>query len=223
MALFKLNSDEALSSHNRHRKWPSNQRFGSETLHPLAQPHFDKKIQIESTDVIATFGSCFAKRVLFAMPKSMDIIRISDGYDCEDLEESRIRYNVFSMLNQLRWGFGLIDDELSYSGIFPTGKDNQFGDYHGHRLFLEDTPASELAVFYKDETAVRHSRMLYNEKFKQIERANVFIFTLGMAEVWYDQETNLHLNMMPPIPMMKKNKTRFEFQQLDYFDRKSVV
>ena len=250
MVLCRLSSTQALQSRNKNRKWPSVNRPGKELLHPITKPYYNGKLRIEESDIIATFGSCFAMSILRAFPGFMNIIKLFEHELFQTTENSRVRYNVFSMLNQLRWAYGLIDDDLAYSGIFQVRTDNIYGDYHGLYIIKDknrplsknnqpeinalpkqkeysnydlDTDSKyaepELREWlYSDKKSVSKSCQLYNERLKKIRNANFFIFTLGMAEVWYDLETNLYLNRMPPPLTLKRFPNRFEFRQLDYFD-----
>ena len=250
MVLSRLSSTEALQSRNKNRKWPSANYAGQELLHPITKPFYSGTVGIEQGDTIATFGSCFAMNILRAFPGCLNTIKLFEDKNFQTNENTRVRYNVYSILNQLRWAYGLIDDDLAYSGIFEARTDSMYGDYHG--LFVINgqnnpisknnkrnkivpsrqdgtssndlIPDSEFSTselrewLFSDKETVYESCKLFNQRLKIIRNANFFIITLGMAEVWYDLETNLYLNRMPPPLTLKSFPNRFEFRQLDYFD-----
>lgn len=217
MALCMLDGSTALTSLNKNRKWPSVGRQGSETLNPIARPYYSGFLTLETEDCIATFGSCFAVNILHALPASLKVIRIPEHYEGGG-DSAKQQYNVFSILNQMKWGFGELNEELSYSAIFPTGKNNFYKDCHGKELLWSKDRgvAPEIDHATSDLETVTESRRILNQELKNIQSANFFIVTLGMAEVWYDRETGLYLNEMPPPLYIKKYPQRFQFRQLDY-------
>jgi tetratricopeptide (TPR) repeat protein len=84
------------------------------------------------------------------------------------------------------------------------GDDNWF-DPHVHPLVA---PAS-LQTVIERRTAI--SRYMARAK-----EARVFVMTLGLAEAWYDTQSGLYLNAVPPTVAREAYPDRFEFHLLDY-------
>src|SRR5206468_1932175 len=51
--------------------------------------------------------------------------------------------------------------------------------------------------------------------YRDLVKSDVVIITLGLIEAWYDNETGLFLNQMPPVPVINRSANRFSFHVLD--------
>lgn len=54
--------------------------------------------------------------------------------------------------------------------------------------------------------------------YGDLRAADVVIVTLGFVDAWFDNETNLYLNRMPPHAFARKNGGRFVFKRLGVSD-----
>lgn len=51
--------------------------------------------------------------------------------------------------------------------------------------------------------------------YREMRSSDAVIITLGMVEAWFDNETNLYLNRMPPRDFFEASGSRYEFRVLD--------
>ena len=190
-------------------RWPRTPEAQAERLMPLAQPRFWPTFHINRSELIFTIGSCFARNI----EKQL----ITEGYrvaaaDFEVPLDQRFRadpdalmnrYVITSIANELRWGFG--DGKPFKKGaLVHLGEDKWF-DPHLHPLVA---PAP-----VEDVVGRRHAISRYMSKARN---ARVFIMTLGLAEAWFDTQSNLYLNAVPPTSARDAYPGRFEFHLLDY-------
>ena len=213
MALVKLDAEEAMFARSKVRKWPSIAGTGNENLRPITRAYYNPRIKIEKGDTVFTMGSCFARQLEDTGPKWLGLKKTSHFNS-----RSQNKYNLHSVLNQIRWAYGTDDIEKSFSGILPYSPDT-YTDFHGHTMVTED-PREErdesLWSTQGTEAEQIASRGRVNGIFEKMKDANFMVITLGMAEVWYDRETELVLNETPAAYTLAKFPKRFEFQQIDF-------
>jgi tetratricopeptide (TPR) repeat protein len=189
-------------------RWPRTQEAQAERLMPLAQPRFWPSFHINRSELIFTIGSCFARNI----EKQL----ITEGYrvaaaDFEipldqkfraDPDALMNRYVIASIANELRWGFG--HKPFKKANLVYLGEDKWF-DPHLHPLVA---PAPFEEVLGRRTAITRYMSKARN--------ARVFIMTLGLAEAWFDTQSGLYLNAVPPTIARDTYPGRFEFHLLDY-------
>jgi hypothetical protein len=215
MALVKLDAETTLKTSNKARKWQTGIGNKFECLRPVVRPNFNPSFRIDEDDVIFAMGSCFAREIEIACPEWLNLMGAGANANAGD-SHSQNKYNVCSILNQIKWAFGLDDIEKSYSGILPGGP-QLFKDFQGHNLVAE--VFREIGGFFggigtREECT--DNRTLVNKQFLQMTDCNVFIITLGLAEVWLDKKTGLFLNITPSTYAIRAYPGRFEFHQLEF-------
>ena len=176
---------------------------------PLAQPKFWPSFHINRSELIFTIGSCFARNI----EKQL----ITEGYkvaaaNFEVPLDSRFkadpdalmnRYVITSIANELAWGFGHGKPFKMRNLVWLPSDD--FFDPHLHPL-----------VAPTDVQTVLRRREAISQYTAKARDARVFIMTLGLAEAWYDTQSNLYLNAVPPTVAREAYPDRFEFHLLDY-------
>ena len=208
MPLMVVSASDAFKRvRHKDSRWPRTGESQAERLIPLAQPRFWPSFHINRAEPIFTIGSCFARNI----EKQL----ITEGYkvaagDVEMPVDPRLkadpdalmnRYVVSSILNEFLWGFGR---PFKMKNLVYLG-DEQWYDPHLHPLVA---PAPLQEVLERREAISR-----YMSKAKE---ARVIIMTLGLAEAWYDTQSYLYLNAVPPPQAREAHPDRFEFHLLDY-------
>lgn len=155
------------------------------------------KFPIRKTDVIATAGSCFAQHIGREL--------VANGYGWTDFEPAppfltdedckRFNYGVFSfrtgniytpsmLLQWLRLAYGEAEEDPE---IWREG----------NRVWDPLRPAVEPGGF-ADEAECRAARQsTYKAIRAAVERADVFVFTLGLTESWRNAQTGLEYALCP--------------------------
>ena len=190
-------------------RWPRTADAQAERLIPLAQPRFWPTFHVNRSELIFTIGSCFARNI----EKQL----ITEGYKVAaadfqipldhrfkaDPDALMNRYVITSIANELLWGFGH-GKPYKMRNLVWLGEDNYF-DPHLHPLVA---PAPLQVVMDRRAAIGRYMAMA--------KHARVFIMTLGLAEAWYDTQSRLYLNAVPPTAAREAFPDRFEFHLLDY-------
>jgi hypothetical protein len=177
---------------------------------------FTPKFSISRNEKIFTMGSCFARRIEdalveygFDVPTHCDQLFDHPLLNWPDREKTAAlqlrprsylnRYNSMSLLQEFHHLFGLAPEIADGQLIYPINT-GAAADLHYSQALPQVT---------KDETL---KRRLLVRKFlgRQIRRCSVFIITLGMAEAWYDKETQRYLNNTPGPRIMAAYNDRFE-------------
>jgi hypothetical protein len=159
-------------------------------------------------------GSCFARRIEGALMRAgVPCLSSCDAVKAEGCDlfgsgwDFWNKYNTYSILNELRWA-------LDPRGAFPESALVEIGpasywDYHAHigryrELGAEparaDMPA--LLAFHRSLTRL----------FERIREAHAVIITLGLNEVWLDEDTGLYLNDPPSQSAVRRHPGRFVFE-----------
>jgi hypothetical protein len=180
-------------------------RARSNLLFPLFKPKFP--VQFDGLKVF-TIGSCFARNIeevlaphnvrlptmAFAAPKSE-----WPGRPNGLLNE----YNPGTMCQRIM--FALENKPYPAGTIVPQGD-----DLYVDLLLPSGSPVtSERAMERREEIA---------SVYGHLSTSGLVIITLGLTEVWFDNETELYLNQLPPRVFSTDRKGRFELRRLDAFD-----
>ena len=210
MTILKMTSTEALETARENgafRKYPT--RDGDNRCEPIACPRVSPSFSISKGEKIATMGSCFAR--------SIERILNSHGFDVlnygiEDHPfiknstsgfETLNKYAPVAMLDELRWALDP-DHAFPDSGGFLEIGPDKWIDLH-----TANPDARPLAE-------IRQQREVITSNYRKIIDCRVVILTLGLIEVWWDNETHTYVNWAPPIPYLKNNPDRFSFHVLDF-------
>ena len=194
---------------NQLRRYPSPDQ-GGDRLYPLAWPVSRPSFQMQPSDTVFTIGSCFARNVEAALIDN-GITVLSRDFDLGEIGESTgdaanffNKYSIHSIYNELKWA--LERDSFPGEALLYTGANDQpvFDPQLGQARI--DFPKDEVLKF-------RHR---YLDAMAQVRDADVIIITLGYVETWYDNELDIYLNVMPPIEILRKYPTRFQFRVLGY-------
>ena len=155
-------------------RWPG----GGARLLPLATPDFEATFQVPRASKVFTIGSCFARNIEHYLEL--------EGYDIPARRhfgkaEIMNKYNSYSMLQDVRRALGLGGALTDDQRLMQVSEDGWF-DVHLH----QSQPFSR-----RDCEALSEAS---NRLFKEIVDCPFFIITLGLAEAWFDTETNSYIN-----------------------------
>ena len=165
------------------------------------EPHFTPKFSLGADARIFTAGSCFAREIELALfNKNIDVLSWGPAVGLES--ESLNRYTTHAIIGDFKMALnGTYDPE----NIVPYGK--KWFDFTGHGG--ADT---------KEEMLEQRMKVL--ALYKNAERADVIVLTLGLVEVWYDTQTRQYTNIPPWGQFMG---SRFELRVTDYQDNLAAL
>jgi hypothetical protein len=151
-------------------------------------------------------GSCFARNVEDALiDRGKSVLSVTTDFDRFAMAESMPgqphhctnKYNVFSMVQSLRWAFGL--EAFPEDAIVKMDGDHWL-DVHSHH-----------ALGMLDRATTLELRGMHNVLTSRIQDADVLIVTLGLVETWVDRLTGLYLNSTPSRRLVELYPDRFQF------------
>jgi hypothetical protein len=174
-------------------------------------PHFDVGIGDPAEHRFFCAGSCFARNLEHALStRGVDVATAGAGLDM-----AQNKYSAQSLLNEFRWAIrGEAGFAESQASILPAG-DGTFQDLQGNNI---RTASGEWAHGSPDRDEVVAWRRKIFDTFRNFAECDVFVFTLGLAEAWHDNETALYLNHTPPAKTTRDFPGRFELHVLSYQD-----
>ncbi len=207
MPLEKISSKLALENGKRDvNNWPTSDK--DLRLHPFTSPHFSPSFQIEPDDKVFCMGSCFARNIEAALLRlEIDCVtaRVNNPYakGVWGRNNFLIRYNPYSMLNELTWA---LDPRASFpeAGFLKITEDLWI-DPHNHAHY-EPHPKKRLM----------HLRQIVNENTQRLKECRIFILTLGLVEAWFDHTIHKYTNICPDHQSMQKEPERFTLNVLNY-------
>lgn len=204
MPLFTVDSRIALNNikDNPVGRWPRRGEPGR--LAPIAKPQFQPTFFFEPRETIFTIGSCFARHVErelsfrgFALP-ARHLFESDEDFGAVGLDVLN-NYGTPSIFNELSWAF---DKNFDPSLCFEPVRDN-WVDMHLHASIRPTT----LEV-------LRTRRRAIAAAYRSIAHCRAVIITLGLAEVWYDKQHQVYLNVAPRRSILRDSPLRFELHVL---------
>lgn len=194
------------------RAYPSNSdpRSRNGTVFPNYKPKF--KVKLSSDQTIFTIGSCFARNIEEALFEK-DVFFPTRTFSAPK-EEWPGRPN--GLLNEFtpativqRILYALDDKE------FPNETIVKNGELYSDLLLLGGSD-----VTY--ERALERRKQI-RDVYKYLCKSDLVILTLGYVEAWFDEETKLFLNRVPPHAFAAKNPHRFVLKRLEVYDCVSML
>lgn len=186
------------------REYPASTdgRSRSGTVFPRHRPKFSLKFSSDQT--CFTIGSCFARNIeAHLAARNVVLPTISFGVPPEEWP-----HRPNGLLNEYNAGtisqrilFALEDKEFPQETIVPTA--NGYAD-----LLLPGGGDVTL------ERAIERRKQI-KTVYESLGKSDVVIITLGLVEAWFDQETGLFINRMPPGAFAQKHPGRFVLKRLD--------
>ncbi len=206
--------------HARWRKVAS--AVGAECFRPIIKPKFT----ISRNDRGFVIGSCFAQGVQDVLVgKGFNIASFSrewppslfmqsiDGEDAPKYWPKHFfhRYTPPSILQEIQHIFGQ-HPALNNGALLATHTDGTVGDYHYDPRFR--VPSMDAAL---------ERRAIIRDKFSELRNCGFAIITLGLLEVWVDNETGLYFSTTPPYHSLKREPERYSFRVLGWEDAQTAL
>ncbi len=183
-------------------------RWGAKPGAFLAQAYpvdYSPKFPISESDSFFCVGSCFARNVeeqlLYRGLTVLSRRLISPGAEWPGARPNGLvnKFTTHSILNEVRWlkGAPVVDERM-----FVQDSDGHWADLH---LAATARPVSL-------ERAIERRSYLLRDYFPQMLKADVLVVTLGLNEVWWDNESGLHLNAAPSRRDVRAAPDRFRLE-----------
>lgn len=192
------------------RNFPGRQddRYVDGCLFPRFTPKF--AIDFSKPLKVFTIGSCFARNIETFLKKSgFELPTLSFQAPSTELAGApNVLLNEYSpatMAQRIR--MGLRGESFPLESIVPSGE-QRFADL----LLPGVAQKPKYDVTY--ERALER-RMQVDKVYEELGAADLVILTLGFVETWYDSETKLFLNRLPPLRFASANPGRFHFSRLN--------
>lgn len=186
--------------------WPAGIR--DKRLIPFPSPKISRSFSLGVNDSVYCMGSCFARNIELTLT-NLGINCLSSQANNHHAKKGwkdnnfLIRYNPYSMLNELEWA-------LDPQATFPESAFLQINE----KLWMD--PHNHTHYNYHSLQITKELREIVTNNVKKIKDSSVFIITLGLIEVWYDEELKLYTNLMPDRSFMEKHPNRFTLHVMKY-------
>ena len=182
----------------------------------LRQPRFfavvKPEFRIDRSDKLFAIGSCFARGIESALKgrgfqvesAATDFDRFStvDGKKVTALGFTN-KYTTYSILNELSWA---LDPEAKFPEASIVDLDE--------RRSVDPHINPTLPVV--DRAGTLERRRIIQAVNARLRDCRVLFMTLGLVEVWFDRQAQVHLNTTPSPEMRARDPSRYEFKVSNY-------
>ena len=149
-------------------------------------------LRIDKTTKIFTMGSCFAVNINAWLK--------DNGFTVLDLDkpdkETCIAFNVFTLEQETDRALGSCDQD-GLEQIWAIQSCNNIIYVDPFRHFLA----------WNDKQSLLNDRVVYQEQLKHIfESMDIFIFTAGQTEIWYNGHSGLAYSSTPPPSIYDRSR-----------------
>lgn len=183
----------------------------------LYAPTFaDPGFRMSRTDALFAMGSCFARGIENAMlGKKFNVLSAATEFDSFELAVPGVtgrgfmnKYSTHSIRHELEWA-------LDPSIEFPEASlvDAEDGTW------IDPSTNPTLKWVSLEETLGR--RVTISEVVQRAAQCRVIVLTLGLVELWYDNEAGIHLNMAPSPHMRKLHPGRYSFEVSNFVENRA--
>jgi hypothetical protein len=185
-------------------RYPTPQRQ-PERYRPYPSIEHKPLFQIAADDTLFTIGSCFARNIERALIRMGMPVLSSLVEGAAPNENVTNKYTSRSILYDLETAF---DPSRNIEDTIYTSDGKSMNLAFG----------GDWALTPKPTDVVMDMTRRYYETFRKVAEANVIIMTLGLVEVWYDNERKVYLNIAPTQAMVKREPERFSLHVLSHDD-----
>jgi tetratricopeptide (TPR) repeat protein len=202
-----MNGLEAVKSRKENPYATWGERGEENRIEPVTKPAFDVPFRLIPGESIFTIGSCFARNVETELQARGFKVPIRDLFKTRGFKQHDLsivnNFGTPSIFNELSWALGgeTFDEEL---GFIELAKDKWI-DLH---LIAGIKPAPLKTVKLR--------RKALEKSIRSIRDCRVVVMTLGLVELWWDNEYNRYLNSAPLPLVLKRWPGRFELHVLSY-------
>jgi hypothetical protein len=179
---------------------------------------WDPKFPISHLSKVITFGSCFAQHIGRALQKRgfRWLITEPNPFQLNREDAVRFNYDVFSSRTGNIYTVTLLKQWVSWA-TGETRPPDEIWEYDG-RFYDPFRPNIEPNGFSSPEEMVQ-SREMAIEAFRiGLTSANVFVFTLGLTESWFNREYGYEYPLCPGTVVGLYDESQHKFVNQSYTD-----
>lgn len=169
----------------------------------MVLPNLLPRFTLKPGETVFTIGSCFAREIESRLQNfNLPTMGITLGPELVQGRPNSIlnEYNAACMSQRIEWALSGRDTAAIADVTSPV--DGGYLDL----LLSKGYPTSQQQI-----TDIR--RMI-DGVYQALPVADCAILTLGMTEVWYDNENAVYLNRFPQLRVIQKQPKRFSFVNL---------
>ena len=183
----------------------------------LYTPTFsDPGFQMNRKDSLFAMGSCFARGIENSMlGRGFHVLSAATEFDSFELSMKGVtgrgfmnKYSTHSIRHELEWA-------LDPSIAFPESSlvDAEDGTW------IDPSTNPTLKWVSHEETLSR--RATISEVVQRASQCRVIVLTLGLVELWFDNQAGIHLNMAPSPAMRKLHPGRYSFEVSGFVENRA--
>lgn len=183
----------------RNRLYPQagDQRISDGQIFPWVEPRF----RIQENSRVFTIGSCFAREIEENLA----------GFDLPTMQLNVPKEIVAGRSNSIlnEYNVGSIAQRIDFT---LTGRSTREipGIHESQSSGYIDLLLSKGTFSTIEDGLVFRDRI--DHIYRLLPVSDAVIITLGMTEVWFDNETGVYLNRLPSTKLMRDRGTRYEFR-----------
>lgn len=205
MPLYSFSGDEAVANRKSNPAGDWGNRSSGNRLEPVALPTFETPFHLEPGEPIFTIGSCFARNIETELMRRGFKVPMRDLFTTAEfsgLETTIINnFGTPSIFNEFNWGLR--------GGFKP---EDHIVETRGGFVDLHLNPAIRPASY----EVVVSRREAIRRAMATVADCRVVIMTLGLIEVWHDNQTGCYLNVAPRPSLLKDYPGRFDLHVLSF-------
>lgn len=199
------------------RRWYSKSALDVSALawrrlrHTYFIPYVRPTFRLVRGEPVFAIGSCFARGIEKVLKiRGFQVMSAADDFNHLQASARDVtalgftnKYTTYSMLNELRWA-------LDPAARFPEAS---LVDIDEKRCI---DPHINPTLKTTDRAGTLERRRIMSAVNSRIRQCRVVFMTLGLVEVWYDREAQVHLNTTPTHEMQQRFPERYEFKVTRY-------
>lgn len=174
------------------------------------------KFKIDKNKKVATYGSCFAQHIGKALKSrgfNWLITERGPSNVSSDIVKS-YNYNIFSSRTGNIYTTSLLKQWVNWS-INPDSQPSEYWEKDG-RVYDPFRPNIEPNGFSNVEEMFQSRNEALKAFRKSYEKANIFVFTLGLTESWFNKTHGYEYPICPGTFAGEFDKNLHEFVNQDY-------
>ncbi|MBC2776736.1 GSCFA domain-containing protein [Parasphingopyxis marina] len=207
MPLESMNGPDAIRIRKANTQSTWGVRAEENRVEPIAKPAFDVPFELIPGEPIFTIGSCFARNVeaeLLARGFKIPMRQLFNTPAFEGLAPEIVNnFGTPSIYNEFAWAFG--EERFDEAKAIVEVGENRYADLH----IVNSVRPGPL-----DDVLARRRGLM--EATRTLADCRVLVMTLGLAEVWWDEEAQTYLNTVPLPGVMKAMPGRFSLHVLSF-------
>ena len=178
---------------------------------PLFTPGITNTFSVSPGDSFFAIGSCFARGIEQAMlDRGLDVVSAASDFDSFERANDKVtelgftnKYNTHAIANELTWA-------LDPDAPFPTETIVEID------AETAVDPHTNPTLTLVDLERTMERRSIISDVNSRIAKCRIVVITLGLVEIWKDEEAGVYLNATPRREMMELHPDRYTFEALGF-------